>query len=231
VRETLRLERLSGGYDSVCVFRDIDVAIEPGETVGIYGANGAGKTTMLLTVMGLLPAISGRVLFNGRDITRMPAYQRARSGLGHVPEGRQVLATLTVRDNLELVRAARLPGEPASAFGRRLDEILDMFPRLRERGEQLAGTLSGGEQQMLAISRALLVNPLLLMLDEPTQGLAPVVIADLEKTLRRLKGRFSIVIVEQNAFFLDVLADRLLKMQGGRCVLAKLQGGGREVSQ
>jgi branched-chain amino acid transport system ATP-binding protein len=215
---TLTLERLSGGYENVRVFGEVDVSIAAGETLGIYGPNGAGKTTMLLTVTGLLAAMSGRVLLHGRDITRLPAYQRARNGLGHVPEGRQVLATLTVGDNLDLVRAASPRSESAREFDRRRDEVLEMFPRLKERNMQLAGTLSGGEQQMLAIARALLINPSLLMLDEPTQGLAPVIVADLEKTLRLLKGRFSMIIVEQNATFLKAMADRMLKMQGGRCV-------------
>ena len=188
-----------------------------GETVGIFGPNGAGKTTLLSTLVGLLPSQGGRVILNGEDLTGTPAYRRARKGIGLVPEGRQVLSTLTVRDNLELVRAAAGRSEPSGSFEARLAEVIQMFPRLKEREHQLGGTLSGGEQQMLAIARALLVNPKLLMLDEPTQGLAPVIVRELEGTLRQLKGRFSMIIVEQNKQFLDSLADRSLAMRGGQC--------------
>jgi ABC-type branched-subunit amino acid transport system ATPase component len=217
VSNTLAVERLSGGYGSLCVFRDVDFAVGEGETVGVFGPNGAGKTTLLSTLVGLLPSQAGRVILNGEDLTGTPAYRRARKGIGLVPEGRQVLSTLTVRDNLELVRAAADRSEPAGRFDARLAEVIRMFPRLKEREHQLGGTLSGGEQQMLAIARALLVNPKLLMLDEPTQGLAPVIVRELEGTLRQLKGRFSMIIVEQNKQFLDSLADRSLAMRGGQC--------------
>jgi branched-chain amino acid transport system ATP-binding protein len=211
------VERLSGGYGKLCVFRDADFLVAKGETVGIFGPNGAGKTTLLSTMAGLLRSMSGRVLLDGRDMTALPAYRRARNGIGLVPEGRQVLGTLTVRDNLDLVRAAADRGEPRARFNERLAEVFQLFPRLKERESQLSGTLSGGEQQMLAIARALLVKPKLLMLDEPTQGLAPVIVRELESTLRLLKGRFSMIIVEQNKAFLDALSDRLLAMRGGQC--------------
>jgi branched-chain amino acid transport system ATP-binding protein len=211
------VERLSGGYGKLCVFRDVDFRVAQGETVGIFGPNGAGKTTLLSAVAGLLQSMSGRVILDGHDLTSLPAYRRARKGIGLVPEGRQVLGTLTVRDNLDLVRAAADRNEPRARFNERLAEVFQLFPRLKERESQLSGTLSGGEQQMLAIGRALLVKPKLLMLDEPTQGLAPVVVRELESTLRLLKGRFSMIIVEQNKAFLDALSDRLLAMRGGQC--------------
>jgi branched-chain amino acid transport system ATP-binding protein len=217
VNEPLIVERLSGGYGKLCVFRDVDFVVAKGETVGIFGPNGAGKTTLLSTVVGLLRSMSGRVILGGDDLTSLAAYRRARRGIGLVPEGRQVLGTLTVRDNLELVRAAADRDEPRTRFDGRLAEVLQLFPRLKEREKQLSGTLSGGEQQMLAIARALLVNPKLLMLDEPTQGLAPVIVRELESTLRLLKGRFSMIIVEQNKAFLDALSDRLLGMRAGQC--------------
>ncbi|MEA3027956.1 MAG: branched-chain amino acid transport system ATP-binding protein [Alphaproteobacteria bacterium] len=215
------VERLSGGYGKLCVFRDVDFRVAQGETVGIFGPNGAGKTTLLSTVAGLLRSMSGRVLLDGHDLTSLPAYRRARNGIGLVPEGRQVLGTLTVRDNLDLVRAAADRNEPRARFNERLAEVFQLFPRLKERQNQLSGTLSGGEQQMLAIARALLVKPKLLMLDEPTQGLAPVIVRELESTLRLLKGRFSMIIVEQNKAFLDALSDRLLGMRGGQCPAAE----------
>ena len=214
---TLMIERLSGGYGKLCVFRDVDFAIADGETVGIFGPNGAGKTTLLSTVVGLLPSQAGRIVLDGEDLTTVPAYRRARKGIGLAPEGRQVLSTLTVHDNLELVRAAAHRSEEFARFDERVAEMFRLFPRLKERKNQLSGTLSGGEQQMLAIARALLVKPKLLMLDEPTQGLAPVIVRELESTLRQLKGRFSMIVVEQNKAFLDSLADRLLGMRAGQC--------------
>jgi ABC-type branched-subunit amino acid transport system ATPase component len=218
MNNTLMIERLSGGYGKLCVFRDVDFVVAPGETVGIFGPNGAGKTTLLSTVVGLLPSQAGRVLLNGEDLTAIPAYRRARKGIGLAPEGRQVLGTLTVHDNLELVRAAADRSEPSARFDKRISEVFQLFPRLKERENQMSGTLSGGEQQMLAIARALLIKPKLLMLDEPTQGLAPVIVRELEGALRQLKGRFSMIIVEQNKAFLDSLADRLLSMRAGQCV-------------
>ena len=214
---TLMIERLSGGYGKLCVFRDVDFAIADGETVGIFGPNGAGKTTLLSTVVGLLPSQAGRIVLDGEDLTTIPAYRRARKGIGLAPEGRQVLSTLTVHDNLELVRAAAHRSEASARFDERVAEMFRLFPRLKERKNQLSGTLSGGEQQMLAIARALLVKPKLLMLDEPTQGLAPVIVRELESTLRQLKGRFSMIVVEQNKAFLNSLADRLLGMRAGQC--------------
>jgi ABC-type branched-subunit amino acid transport system ATPase component len=215
--EALTVEHLSGGYGKLRVFREVGFTVAAGETVGIFGPNGAGKTTLLLTISGLLPATSGRVMLGSEDLTGLPAYRRVRKGLGHVPEGRQVLSTLTVRDNLELVRASTDRSEPSAKFAARMAEVFELFPRLKEREKQLGGTLSGGEQQMLAIARALLVNPKLLMLDEPTQGLAPVIIRELENALRKLKGRFSMIIVEQNKAFLDAMADRLVGMRAGQC--------------
>jgi ABC-type branched-subunit amino acid transport system ATPase component len=214
---TLMIERLSGGYGKLCVFHDVDFAVADGETVGIFGRNGAGKTTLLSTIVGLLPSQAGRIVLDGEDLTAVPAYRRARKGIGLAPEGRQVLSTLSVHDNLELVRAAADRSEATARFDERVAEMFRLFPRLKERKDQLSGTLSGGEQQMLAIARALLVKPKLLMLDEPTQGLAPLMVRELENSLRELKGRFSMIVVEQNKAFLDSLADRLLGMRAGQC--------------
>jgi len=209
----LALEALSGGYGSLVVFRDAALSILPQTTVGILGPNGAGKTTLLKTIAGLLPAHGGRVVFNGRDLKRAKGHERARAGLVLVPEGRQILTGLTVGQNLELSRASgRLD---AAAYARRVDEVLAIFPRLHQRLDQSAGSLSGGEQQMLAIARALLIDPVLLMLDEPTQGLAPIMVRQVLAALRSLKGRLPMIVVEQNRAFLDDLADTTMVMRGG----------------
>ena len=214
----LAVERLSGGYGSLVVFRDAELSVPAGRTLGILGPNGAGKTTFLKTVAGLLPAQGGRVVFQGRDLGRAKGHQRARAGLVLVPEGRQILTQLTVGQNLELSRAAgRLHG---ADYAKRVDEVLAVFPRLHQRLDQAAGSLSGGEQQMLAIARALLIDPLLLMLDEPTQGLAPIMVRQVLAALRSLKGRLPMIVVEQNRAFLDELADTTLTMRGGRLTTA-----------
>lgn len=212
----LHVEGLGGGYGRLQVFRDVGFTISGTDTIGIFGPNGAGKTTLFSTIIGLLPAFSGRVTLDGEDVTRLPAYSRARKKLALVPEGRQVLATLTVKDNMDLTRAA-CAGETLAEFERRLDEVMTLFPRLKERRQQLSGTLSGGEQQMLAIARALLIGPKLLMLDEPTQGLAPVIVQELRAALNQLKGRFGMIVVEQNREFLKGLVDRTLIMRAGHC--------------
>jgi branched-chain amino acid transport system ATP-binding protein len=168
------------------------------------------------TIAGALVATAGRVLLGDRDITRLKAYERARAGLALVPEGRHILATLSVQDNLALTRAIERERPDLPPYEQRLGEVFALFPRLRERQSQLGGSLSGGEQQMLAIARALLLKPQVLMLDEPTQGLAPIVVRSLAATLAGLKGRFSMIIVEQNKAFLEGLADRVLSMRAGQ---------------
>ena len=211
----LSVDGLAGGYGQLRVFGGVSFAVANDETIGILGPNGAGKTTLLKTVCGLLRPMEGRVVLGDAEVTRRPAYAHARAGLALVPEGRQILATLTVRDNLALTRAAG-PGRDPEVFKTQLADVLKLFPRIAERLDQHGGSLSGGEQQMLAIARALMIKPRVLMLDEPTQGLAPVVIRDLADTLRALKGRFAIVLVEQNRAFLERLADRTFAMRGGR---------------
>jgi branched-chain amino acid transport system ATP-binding protein len=213
VSPVLSVEGLSGGYHPLVVFRDVQVTVEPGKTIGILGPNGAGKSTLLKTIAGLLAPISGHIVFNGRKLGKTTAHQRAREGLVLVPEGRQILAGLTVRQNLELSLASRRLD--LAAYQQRLDEVLAIFPRLRERLPQLGQSLSGGEQQMLAVGRALMMDPLLLMLDEPTQGLAPIMVRQVLTVLQSLKGRLPMICVEQNRTFLEEFADTILTMHGG----------------
>jgi branched-chain amino acid transport system ATP-binding protein len=196
------------------VFSGVDLSLAPHAVTGILGPNGAGKTTLLKTLAGLLRLHGGSIRLEGRDIASTPAYWRARKGVALVPEGRQIFQALTVRENLAIPRAgSRLAGP---AFQARLDEILGIFPRLAERLHQ-----PGGEQQMLAIARALLLDPKVLMLDEPTQGLAPVMVTQVLQCLQSLRGRFSMLVVEQNLDFLERLADRTFTLRGGRFEAAR----------
>ena len=212
----LRVQNLQGGYGRLTVFRELGFELARGETIGVLGANGAGKTTLMKTLVGAQPAMRGSVHLADRDVTRLPAYERARIGLALVPEGRHVLATLSVHDNLELTRAIDRHRPGLAPFESRLAEVYALFPRLQERARQLGGSLSGGEQQMLAIARALLLKPDVLILDEPTQGLAPIIVRSLAITLRSLRGRFAMIVVEQNKAFLEGLADRVLFMRAGQ---------------
>jgi len=212
----LVIKALTGGYGNLPVFRDLNLDLCEHRALAILGPNGVGKSTLLKTIAGLLPALGGDVLYLGRSVGRRPAYQRTRAGLALVPEGRQILTKLSVLENLDLSREARRLSP--SAFSSRRDEMLALFPRLRERLEQPGGALSGGEQQMLAIARALLLDPVVLMLDEPTQGLAPIMVNQVLDALQQLRGRFSMLIVEQNKTFLHSLADEVLTMRGGRLI-------------
>jgi ABC-type branched-subunit amino acid transport system ATPase component len=210
----LDVANLSGGYGSLTVFSGVNLALAPGSITGILGPNGAGKTTLLKTLAGLLTPHAGTIRLEGRDVVRAPAHVRAREGIALVPEGRQIFQSLSVRENLGIPRANSRFG--ADAFRARRDEIIAMFPRLAERLDQPGGALSGGEQQMLAIARALLLDPKLLMLDEPTQGLAPIMLNQVLACLQALRGRFGILVVEQNLDFLDRLCDRKFTLRGGR---------------
>jgi|SRR5882757_1597571 len=210
----LAIRALSGGYGRLTVFNELSLDLSERRALGILGPNGVGKSTLLKTIAGILPEMAGDVLLQGTSVGKRSAYQRTRAGLVLVPEGRQILVRLSVRENLELARAGRRLSE--AAFRARLEEMLTLFPRLRERLDQSGGALSGGEQQMLAIARALLLDPVVLMLDEPTQGLAPILVGQVLGALQKLRGRFSMLVVEQNKVFLHALADEVLLMRGGR---------------
>ena len=213
--QPLETRDLCGGYGKLQVFKGVNIDLPAGATLGLLGANGVGKTTLLKTIAGLLAPMSGSIRLDGEEIASWPAYRRSRHGIALAPEGRQIFGSLSVADNLCIARNARPNGEADSVFASRLEEVFDLFPRLRERRHQPGGSLSGGEQQMLAIGRAMMTAPKVLMLDEPTQGLAPIVIEEMALALTKLKGRFSMLIVEQNRVFVERLADLLLFMDHG----------------
>ncbi len=214
---SLRIEGLAVGFRNTLAVKGIDVAVTPGQVVCLIGANGAGKTTTMRAVSGLVRPHAGRVLFDGQDITGRSAHAIAAAGLRQVPEGRQVFAELTVADNLAL-GAYLSPSRAESA--RRRDAVLARFPRLRERLAQLAGSMSGGEQQMLAFGRALMGAPRLLLLDEPSMGLAPLFVEEIFAAIADLKREgTTILLVEQNASAALDVADYAYVIETGRIVL------------
>ncbi|WP_029004880.1 ABC transporter ATP-binding protein [Azorhizobium doebereinerae] len=207
----LELDGIDAGYGGAQVLFGLSFAVRAGEVVTLMGRNGMGKTTALRTLFGLLPATAGRILINGRDMTGAPPHRIAAAGLGYVPEGRQIFPRLTVMENL--VATAR----PGTGRGWTLERVLALFPRLGERAHNMGPQLSGGEQQMLAIGRALMTNPDLLVLDEATEGLAPVVRADIWRALAALRAEgLAILVVDKNLDALLRLADRHVVMEAGR---------------
>jgi len=216
----LRIRNLEAGYGNLRVLRRVSMHVNPGEIVTIIGANGAGKTTLLNTISGLLRAQSGEMAFSGVDISSVAAHRRVFMGCSLVPEGRQVFATMTVAENLALgayVRHRR--GQRREAM-ETLEHVYSLFPRLRERAAQLAGTLSGGEQQMLAMGRALMAGPSLIMMDEPSMGLAPLVVREIFNIIGRLrKEGNTVLLVEQNAKASLKIADRGYVLETGRIIL------------
>jgi len=213
--ELLRVDKLSSFYGASQILFDVDLALEEGRTLALLGRNGAGKSTTMKTLAGVVPARRGRVFFAGRDITHAPAHARAKLGLAYVPEDRQVFPEHTVEDNL-------LIAEKVGPGGRRdwsLPRIWETFPllaRLRKRG---AGRLSGGEQQLLAIARALMGNPLVLLLDEPSEGLAPIIVAEIGKLVRELgAGGATILLAEQNMHFCLRIASHAAVIDKGHIV-------------
>ncbi|GLH71445.1 ABC transporter ATP-binding protein [Geothrix rubra] len=215
----LLVEDLHAGYGTSEVLTGLSLEVRAGTVVALIGANGAGKTTTMRAVSGALRPSRGRVVLDGRDVQGLDASRIARLGLAHAPEGRKVFGPLTVEDNLLLGAYARLPR--FFGFRRRaksdLDRIYELFPRLRERARQTAGTLSGGEQQMLAIGRALMANPKVMLLDEPSMGLAPVIVQEVFRTIRQLKeAGITLLLVEQFARSALEVADYAYVMERGR---------------
>ncbi|WP_030602466.1 ABC transporter ATP-binding protein [Streptomyces fulvoviolaceus] len=214
---TLKVEDLSVHYGGVCAVRSIGFTVEPGESVGIIGANGAGKTSTLKALMGLVPRSGGRIRLGDRDLTRVRARDMVRHGIGYVPEGRHVFPGLPAEKNL-LLGAYSKPWDKETQ--RQLDEVYALFPVLAEMRDRLAGALSGGQQQMLAIGRALMSRPRLLVLDEPSMGLSPILVGSILDVLLKLREEgLSLLLVEQNAKLTFGATSHCLVMENGEVAM------------
>ncbi|CAB4326664.1 MULTISPECIES: ABC transporter ATP-binding protein [unclassified Brucella] len=214
----LTLEHVDAGYGRTTILQDVSLEVKEGEIVTIVGANGAGKTTTLRTIVGQIQPRSGKIAFLGEDITHLPAHEVVDRGIILIPEGRQLFPDMTVRENLQMGtyrRAARAAQES------RMEEVLELFPRVRERLDQTASSLSGGEQQMVAIARGMMANPRILMFDEPSLGLAPIVVSQVFDVVRKIAATgTTVLIVEQNVFTTLKVANRGYVLENGRVVLA-----------
>jgi urea transport system ATP-binding protein len=209
----LEIHNLSAAYGQSEVLHNIDISAQAGEIVALVGRNGMGKSTLMKSIIGVMPARSGRIVVDGADVAGLPSYQRVARGLGYVPQGRQIFGTMTVEENIETGRIVTgktdIPGE-----------IFELFPILKEFARRRGGNLSGGQQQQLAIARALASEPKVLLLDEPTEGIQPSIIKDIARLLREIRQLHNICIVvcEQVLSFVLDIADRILVMEGGRIV-------------
>jgi branched-chain amino acid transport system ATP-binding protein len=213
----LEVSDIRARYGAIEALKGVSLTVDEGEVVTLIGSNGAGKSTTLRSISGLTPASSGKVVFAGEDITRVPAHEIVVRGIALSPEGRHCFARMTVRENLELGAHRRAKGPE---IGQDLDRVFTLFPRLQERERQKAGTMSGGEQQMLAIGRALMARPKLLMLDEPSMGIAPILVARIYETIGEInKSGVAILLVEQNANYALDISRRGYVLETGRVVL------------
>jgi branched-chain amino acid transport system ATP-binding protein len=218
----LRLKNINTYYGKVHALKNVSLHLDEGEIVTLIGANGAGKTTILNTISGVTPASTGEIMFCKEVITAISPDKIVQRGISQVPEGRQVFKPLSVKDNLDLGAYLRYRSrEGKSSIRKDMELVFTLFPRLEERRKQLAGTMSGGEQQMLAIGRALMANPKMLLLDEPSMGLAPLVVQEIFRVLQRLRGEngTTILLVEQNAKAALKLADRGYVFETGKVIL------------
>ena len=207
----LELDAVNAGYGRAQVLRDLSLKVEAGEILCLLGRNGAGKTTTMQAIMGLLPLMSGRVVLDGTDVSQLPPHEVPRHGIGYIPQGRRLFSGLTVAQNLEIGLRVRASGKEV------LEEVLDLFPRLRERMDQKAQTLSGGEQQMLATARALCLRPKALLLDEPTEGLQPSMIEAIRQVIVKMRAAgVAILLVEQRVDAVLSVADRVAFIENGR---------------
>lgn len=222
----LDIENLSVCYGSIAAIRGVSLSVRQGEVVTLIGANGAGKTTLVKAISGLLPAASGRITFRDKELTACEAYAIAQMGIAHVPEGRKLVPNMTVEENL---RCGAFCRSDRPAVERDLDAVMGRFPKLRERASQLAVTLSGGERQMVALGRALMARPELLILDEPSLGLAPLLVEEVFQIIRELKreGK-TILLIEQNAVEALGCSDRAYVLRVGEVVM---QGNSDELLQ
>ena len=220
----LKISAVHTFYGSIEALKGVDMEVSAGEIVTLIGANGAGKSTLLMTICGNPRAKSGSVHFEGQDITRVPTFEIVRRGIAQSPEGRRIFGRMTVLENLQMGSITAQPG----SFERELERVYTLFPRLKERQSQRGGTLSGGEQQMLAIGRALMSQPRLLLLDEPSLGLAPLVVKQIFKVIEDInrEQRMTVFLVEQNAFHALKLAHRAYVMVNGNIAMS---GTGKEL--
>lgn len=210
----LELENVSAGYGHFQALFNVSMRVDAGEAVAVIGSNGAGKTTLLRVISGLLPATSGKMTMEGIDLRRTPPHKIIEAGIAHVPENRRLFPRLTVEENLRMGAYAK---SARAHFQERLDYVYCLFPRLKERRNQLAGTMSGGEQQMCAIGRALMSKPKLILLDEPSMGLAPVIVAQVFDLVRRIRSEgYTVLIVEQNVAQVLKVVDRAYLIEVGR---------------
>jgi branched-chain amino acid transport system ATP-binding protein len=217
MKTLLQLEDVHSGYGLIEVLKGINLTVGEGEIVAVLGANGAGKSTTLMTISGINQCRQGRILFNGSPIQNQPAHEIVRHGISQSPEGRRIFPRLTVQENLEMGAFQRADDQ---SMGKDLEQVFATFPILKERQTQLGGTLSGGEQQMLAISRALMARPKLLLLDEPSLGLAPMIVAKIFDIIREINRQgTTILLVEQNANMALHIAQRGYVLETGRIVL------------
>jgi branched-chain amino acid transport system ATP-binding protein len=220
----LQVNGVHSFYGNIEALKGVDIEVKEGEVVTLIGANGAGKTTLLMTICGRPRAERGRILFDGQDITDAQTYEIVRLGIGHAPEGRRIFPRMTVLENLQMGAVTADP----KYFDEDLATVFELFPRLKERSHQRGGTLSGGEQQMLAIGRALMCRPRLLLLDEPSLGLAPMIVKQIFSVISDINQRqgVTVLLVEQNAYHALRLAHRGYVLANGNVVL---KGGGKEL--
>ncbi|MDV3427788.1 MAG: ABC transporter ATP-binding protein [Bacillota bacterium] len=214
----LKLDNINLYYGAIHALKDISIEVEKGQIVTLIGANGAGKTSTLRAISGLNPIKSGSIEFNGKTLKNIPAFQLVKMGISMVPEGRRIFANLTVMENLELGAYIRKDSKAVKADYNR---IFQLFPRLLERKNQVAGTLSGGEQQMLAIGRALMSKPEILLMDEPSMGLAPIIVKDIFNIIKEINGEgVTVLLVEQNAHMALSIAHKAYVLETGRIILS-----------
>jgi branched-chain amino acid transport system ATP-binding protein len=213
----LEVDEIHTRYGSIEALKGVSLTVDEGEVVTLIGSNGAGKSTTLRSISGLTPASAGTIRFGGEEITRVPAHQIVSRGIALVPEGRHCFARMTVRENLDLGAFLR----PGGAASEDLDRVFALFPRLHERERQKAGTMSGGEQQMLAIGRAIMAQPKLMMLDEPSMGIAPILVQRIYETIKEINAQgMTILLVEQNANYALDVASRGYVLETGQVALA-----------